>query len=44
MWMIKRVVADHWDEPRALTEANALGLNDRLRPFALSYIRSHVKQ
>jgi uncharacterized protein (TIGR01244 family) len=44
MWMIKRVVADHWDEPRALTEANALGLNDRLRPFALNYIHSHVKQ
>ena len=41
MWMIKRVVADHWDEQRALTEANALGLNDRLRPFALNYIHSH---
>ena len=43
MWMIKRVLADHWDEERALTEANALGLNDRLRPFALNYIRSHTK-
>jgi len=43
MWMIKRVVADHWDEQRALTEANALGLNDRLRPFALNYIHTHVK-
>jgi len=41
MWMIKRVLADHWDEPRALTEANALGLNDRLRPFALNYIHTH---
>src|SRR4029077_3509237 len=41
LWMIKRVVADHWDEQRALTEANALGLNDRLRPFALDYIHSH---
>jgi uncharacterized protein (TIGR01244 family) len=43
MWMIKRVVADHWDEPRALTEANALGLNDRLRPFALNYIHTHAR-
>ena len=44
MWMIKRVLADHWDEPRALAEANALGLNDRLRPFALNYIHTHGKQ
>jgi len=43
MWMIKRVLADHWDEPRALAEANALGLNDRLRPFALNYIHTHGK-
>ena len=43
MWLIKRVVADHWDEPRALTEANALGLNDRLRPFALNYIHTHAR-
>jgi uncharacterized protein (TIGR01244 family) len=43
MWMIKRVVADHWDEQRALTEANALGLNDRLRPFALNYIHTHTR-
>jgi uncharacterized protein (TIGR01244 family) len=43
MWMIKRVVADHWDEPRALTEANALALNDRLRPFALNYIHAHQR-
>jgi len=43
MWMIKRVVADHWDEERALTEANALGLNDRLRPFALNYIHAHSR-
>ena len=43
MWMIKRVLADHWDEARALTEANALGLNDRLRPFALNYIHTHAQ-
>jgi uncharacterized protein (TIGR01244 family) len=43
LWMIKRVLADHWDEQRALTEANALGLNDRLRPFALDYIHTHAR-
>ncbi|HXD21068.1 MAG TPA: sulfur transferase domain-containing protein [Vicinamibacterales bacterium] len=41
LWMVKRVLADGWDEQRALTEANALGLNDRFRPFALNYIHSH---
>ena len=40
--MIKRVKADGWDEARALeAQANALGLNDRLRPFALNYLHSH---
>jgi uncharacterized protein (TIGR01244 family) len=43
LWMIKRVIADRWDEPRALEEANLLGLNDRLRPFALNYIHSHAR-
>jgi len=41
LWMIKRVKADHWDGARALEEANALGLNDRLRPWALEYLRTH---
>ena len=41
LWMIKRVKADMWSEERALTEANALGLNDRFRPFALNYLRTH---
>jgi uncharacterized protein (TIGR01244 family) len=43
LWMVKRVLADGWDEQRALTEANALGLNDRFRPFALNYIHAHGK-
>jgi uncharacterized protein (TIGR01244 family) len=43
LWMVKRVLADGWDEQRALTEANALGLNDRFRPFALNYIHTHKK-
>jgi uncharacterized protein (TIGR01244 family) len=41
LWMIKRVKADGWPLERALAEANALGLNDRLRPFALNNIQSH---
>jgi uncharacterized protein (TIGR01244 family) len=41
LWMIKRVQVDGWDEARALEEATALGLNDRLKPFALDYIHSH---
>ena len=43
LWMIKRVLVDRWDEARALQEATELGLNDRLRPFAISYIRAHSK-
>jgi uncharacterized protein (TIGR01244 family) len=43
LWMVKRVLADGWDEQRALTEANALGLNDRFRPFALNYIHAHAR-
>ncbi len=39
--MIKRVKADGWTRAAALEEANALGLNDRLRPFALSYLEAH---
>jgi uncharacterized protein (TIGR01244 family) len=41
LWMIKRVKADRWPLDRALAEANALGLNDRLRPFALNYLQAH---
>ncbi len=41
LWMIKRVKADGWTQERALVEANALGLNDRLRPFALDYLKSN---
>jgi hypothetical protein len=41
--MIKRVLADGWDQARALEEANALGLNDRFRPFALEYLRTHSR-
>jgi len=43
LWMIKRWKADGWDEPRALEEAIALGLNERFTPFALNYIRTHTR-
>lgn len=43
LWMIKRVQVDGWDETRALEEATALGLNERLKPFALDYIHSHKR-
>jgi uncharacterized protein (TIGR01244 family) len=41
LWMIKRVKADGWTVDRALVEANALGLNDRFRPFAMNYLATH---
>jgi uncharacterized protein (TIGR01244 family) len=43
LWMIKRWKADGWDEQRALDEAVALGLNERFKPFALDYIRTHTR-
>jgi hypothetical protein len=38
---IKRVKADGWTQAAALEEANALGLNHRLRPFALNYLKAN---
>ena len=44
MWMIKRMVVDHWDADKAYTEANALGLTSpALKQFALDYAQSHTK-
>lgn len=43
LWMIKRVQVDHWEQARALDEATALGLTERLKPFALNYIESHKR-
>lgn len=44
MWMIKRMVIDHWDADRASTEAAALGLtNPGLKQFALDYAQSHKR-
>jgi len=41
LWAIKRVQVDHWDQARALDEATALGLTERLKPFAVNYIEAH---
>jgi uncharacterized protein (TIGR01244 family) len=43
LWMIKRWKADGWDQARALQEAVELGLNERFKPFALEYIRTHTR-
>lgn len=41
LWMVKRVKGDGWPVQRALAEANMLGLNDRFRPWVMSYLRTH---
>ena len=42
MWMIKRMVVDHWDSEKASTEAASLGLtNQGLKKFAVDYAESH---
>lgn len=41
LWMVKRIKGDGWPVLRALEEANALGLNDRFRPWVMNYLRTH---
>ena len=44
MWMIKRLVVDHWDADRAAQEAKALGMTSaKLQEFAVSYAQSHTR-
>jgi uncharacterized protein (TIGR01244 family) len=43
MWMIKRVQVDRWEQARAIEEATALGMTERLKPFALNYIETHKR-
>jgi uncharacterized protein (TIGR01244 family) len=44
MWMIKRMVVDHWDADRAFIEASALGLSSpALKQFAIDYAQSHKR-
>jgi len=42
MWMIKRMVVDHWDAERAAAEATALGMTSpALKQFAIDYASTH---
>ena len=44
VWMIKRALQDKWPLDRALTEAQAIGLNNpALQAFATDYIKSHQR-
>jgi uncharacterized protein (TIGR01244 family) len=44
MWMIKRLVVDHWDADKAGDEAKQLGLTSgALREFAVNYASSHKR-
>ena len=44
MWMIKRLVVDHWDTEKAFTEATALGLTSpALKQFAIDYAQTHKR-
>jgi uncharacterized protein (TIGR01244 family) len=44
MWMIKRLVVDHWDADRAAQEAQALGMTSAtLKQFAINYAESHKR-
>ncbi|HWF86366.1 MAG TPA: sulfur transferase domain-containing protein [Vicinamibacterales bacterium] len=42
-WMIKRVLVDKWDIPRAQAEAESLGLSSsQMKQFAVAYIQAHT--
>ena len=44
MWMIKRLVVDHWDTDKAFQEATALGLTSpALKQFAIDYAQTHKR-
>ena len=44
MWMIKRLVVDHWDTDKAYAEATALGLTSpALKQFAVDYAETHKR-
>jgi uncharacterized protein (TIGR01244 family) len=44
LWLIKRVLVDGWDVPRATEEAEAIGLtNPGLKKYALDYVEQHKK-
>jgi len=42
MWLIKKLVIDHWDEEQAEKEAKQLGLTSpKLEQWAVDYAKSH---
>lgn len=44
MWLIKRVVVDGWDVPKATEEAVTIGLtSEALKKFAIDYATAHRK-
>jgi len=44
MWMIKRMVVDHWDADRAGAEAASLGMTSAaLKQFAIDYAQTHKR-
>ena len=44
MWLIKRLVVDHWDVERATKEATDLGMTSAaLRQFAIDYAQTHKR-
>ncbi len=44
VWMIKRVLQDHWAADRAMTEAEAIGLTSpQLKAFATEYIKTQKR-
>ncbi len=44
LWLIKRVTIDGWTTEKAVAEADALKMtNQKLRDFALAYVKDHQK-
>jgi uncharacterized protein (TIGR01244 family) len=44
LWLIKRVLVDGWEVPKATEEAVAIGLtNPGLKQYALDYVEKHKK-
>ncbi|MGE0451469.1 MAG: sulfur transferase domain-containing protein [Vicinamibacterales bacterium] len=43
LWLIKRVRVDHWAVDRALAEAEAVGLSETSRQFALDYVKPYAR-
>jgi uncharacterized protein (TIGR01244 family) len=44
MWMVKRLVVDHWEADRAAQEAQALGMTSAtLKQFAIDYAQTHKR-